>query len=205
MEALKTALIDHVFMIQRYLDLYTRSAHQAVKADLTRDLEKTFAPVLRAIKEAFPPPSTEPPTIIHNRVPSAPRQQPHHQANGSIVPSIATTAGAQEPRSNGESLDTLTTPRPSGTASSTSRHERAGSRLSQLKDFNKTNNANNRLSTITRESVNDQDVVIKGTVPQSFQARVGNVAKRLSVLNVGGRGSKRDRERKASDDSRLDE
>ncbi|KAI9666893.1 MAG: hypothetical protein M1831_001398 [Alyxoria varia] len=53
-EALRIALLDHVLTIRRCLELYARSAHQATKAELSRDLTNSFAPMIKTINILFP-------------------------------------------------------------------------------------------------------------------------------------------------------
>ncbi|RDW70591.1 guanine nucleotide exchange factor DCK1 [Aspergillus mulundensis] len=59
--ALAVALIDHALAIKHALALYSRPAHQATQAELTRRFEEAFAPELSSLR----PTETTVPSLLH--------------------------------------------------------------------------------------------------------------------------------------------
>ena len=159
--ALRTALIDHYLAIRTALDLYTRSAHQATRLDLEKEITGTFAPVIQFYNTVNP--AANHPTSSQLPIPTA-----------TAIARDASPAGASSPKPNGIPHVPHTVPVLSQTPSNSESQTRGGIASSPVPALNFPDPPNTAHS-------EDSKIDAEGT------AKKGGLLKRLSRLDVSSR------------------
>lgn len=208
-EALRVALIDHVFIIEKCLELYTRAAHQATRAELSKGMRSchrsridaltnfselgiTFAPVIAAMdRNSSKPEGVPEPASVQEREPSPQLEQSHTVARRpkhySLYPSEVKPKASQQ-RPNGalaaDGRSRLKEGRPTDSPVANASHFSN----SQSRDSNDSRNVKSPQPRIIGRD--ETGIINRQASLQGLQTRMGSVTKRLSALNMGRKGNK---------------
>ena len=188
-QSLLACLTDHVFAIRTALERYSRSAHQATGAELTSNLETSFAPVVAYIDSITPSSPddlpAEEPRATHERKPSAPRNvmAAAHERKRSTA---SAKAGAQEPSEKAKPQPLSPIP---NSVQGTPRVEEPVSPIVDIaRERDRGGKPRHQKEREKPTSGSGEKVLHSQGSLHSFQARMGSVTKRLSQLNVGAGG-----------------